>query len=78
MIGKTINHLNSLMETLSYLQENKMEKMLQSCDNENLRQDIRTELIDSMENLMQKIEIILEGIENGEYDDGSEPLYDFQ
>lgn len=75
MYTKTIKQIMSIKDELSDIIEFKTEKLFDSTDSNELQNDLQRNVIDYISDTIEQIDIILENIESGEYD--NEPYEDF-
>jgi RNA polymerase-binding transcription factor DksA len=73
MHGKILKQLLSFKDDLNSVLETKTDKLLDSTDSVELQEELQRNVIDYVSETIEQIDIILENIENGEYD---EPIDD--
>jgi RNA polymerase-binding transcription factor DksA len=69
MHHKTLKQLNTLRDNLSELHENSTDKLIESTNSNDLQNEIQRNVINYITETIDQIDIIMENIENGEYDE---------
>lgn len=67
----TLTQLIEIKEELSLIVDSKSESLLESTEQEDLQSEIERNVIDYMKETIEQIEIIIEGIEKGDYEDSN-------
>lgn len=67
----TLTRLIEIKEELSLIVDSKSESLLESTEQEDLQSEIERNVIDYMKETIEQIEIIIEGIEKGDYEDSN-------
>lgn len=76
MHGKTLKQLLSLKDELSSVLENRSDKLLDSTNSGELQEELQRNVIDYISETIEQIDITIENIENGEYDQTSDDEFD--
>jgi hypothetical protein len=69
MHHKTLKQLNTLRDNLSELHENSTDKLIESTNSNDLQNEIQRNVINYITETIDQIDIIMENIDNGEYDE---------
>jgi hypothetical protein len=69
MHHKTLKQLNSLRDSISELYENNADKIIESTESGDLQSELQRNVINYLTETIEQIDIIMENIENGEYDE---------
>jgi RNA polymerase-binding transcription factor DksA len=77
MHSKTLKQLTSFRDELNGILENKSDKLLDSTNSLELQEEIERKVVNFLSETIEEIDIIIENIENGEYDDSSDDGYDY-
>jgi RNA polymerase-binding transcription factor DksA len=67
----TLTRLIEIKEELNLIVDSKSESLLESTEQEDLQSEIERNVIDYMKETIEQIEIIIEGIEKGDYEDSN-------
>lgn len=76
MHGKTLKQLLSLKDELSSVLESRSDKLLDSTNSAELQEELQRNVIDYISETIEQIDITIENIENGEYDQTSDDEFD--
>ena len=76
MHGKTLKQLLSLKDELSSVLETRSDKLLDSTNSAELQEELQRNVIDYISETIEQIDITIENIENGEYDQTSDDEFD--
>jgi RNA polymerase-binding transcription factor DksA len=76
MHSKTLKQLLSLKDELSGALETKSDKLLDSTTSAELQEEIQRNVINFISETIEQIDIILENIENGGYDEEFDEEFD--
>ncbi len=76
MHGKTIKQLLNLKDDLNSVIEIRGEKVLDSTNIPELQEQLQRNVIDYITETIEQIDIIIDNIENGEYDQSSDDEID--
>ncbi len=76
MHGKTLKQLLSFKDELNTLLENRTDKLLYSTNSADLQEELQRDVIDYVSETIEQIDIIIENIESGEYDQTSDEELD--
>ena len=78
MHGKTIKQLLSLKDELNSILETRSEKLLDSTKSSNLQEELQRNIVDYLSETIDQIDMIMDNIEGGEYDENdNEELDDY-
>jgi RNA polymerase-binding transcription factor DksA len=69
MHHKTLKQLNTLRDNLNELYENSTDKLIESTNSNDLQNEIQRNVINYITETIDQIDIIMENIDNGEYDE---------
>jgi len=76
MFTKTLKQLSSIKDELNDLLETKSDNLIDSTNSTELQVEIQKNVIDYISETIEQIDIILEEIEDGSYDDGFDEIFD--
>jgi hypothetical protein len=76
MHGKTIKQLLNLKDDLNSVIEIRGEKVLDSTNIPELQEQLQRNVIDYITETIEQIDLIIDNIENGEYDQPSDDEFD--
>lgn len=76
MYGKTLKQLLSFKDELNTLLESRSDKLLDSTNSTDLQEELQRNVIDYISETIEQIDIIIENIESGEYDQTSDEEFD--
>lgn len=76
MHGKTLKQLLSFKDELNTLLESRSDKLLDSTNSTDLQEELQRNVIDYISETIEQIDIIIENIESGEYDQTSDEEFD--
>ena len=71
MHHKTLKQLNSLRDNINELYENNADKIIESTESADLQSELQRNVINYLTETIEQIDIIMENIENGEYDEAT-------
>jgi hypothetical protein len=78
MHGKTIKQLLSLKDELNSILETRSEKLLDSTKSSGLQEELQRNIVDYLSETIDQIDMIMDNIEGGEYDENdNEELDDY-
>jgi|688.fasta_scaffold416075_1 hypothetical protein len=78
MHGKTIKQLLALKEELNSILETRSEKLLESTKSSYLQEELQRNIVDYISETIDQIDMIMDNIEGGEYDENdNEELDDY-
>jgi hypothetical protein len=78
MHGKTIKQLLALKEELNSILETRSEKLLESTKSSYLQEELQRNVVDYLSETIDQIDMIMDNIEGGEYDENdNEELDDY-
>lgn len=76
MHGKTIKQLLNLKDDLNSVIEIRGEKVLDSTNKSELQEDLQKNIIDYITETIEQIDLMIDNIESGEYDQTSDEEFD--
>jgi RNA polymerase-binding transcription factor DksA len=76
MHGKTLKQLLSMKDELNSILESRSDKLLDSTNSAELQEELQRNVIDYISETIEQIDITIENIENGEYDQNSDDEFD--
>jgi hypothetical protein len=76
MHGKTIKQLLSIKDELNTIIEGGSDKLLDSTNSPDLQEELQINVINYISETIEQIDVILENIESGEYDEEPDEEFD--
>lgn len=76
MHGKTIKQLLNLKDDLNSVIEIRGEKVLDSTNKSELQEDLQRNIIDYITETIEQIDLMIDNIESGEYDQTTDDEFD--